>query len=348
MDSWSGLLWLVLLLLINAFFVAAEFALVAARRSQIEPAAIAGKRSAKTALWAMEHAALMLATCQLGITVCSLLILNVAEPSIHDLVVGALGFTGLSHAVTSTIGFILALVIVTFLHVTFGEMIPKNASFSVPDRALLLLAVPLVFLGNILMPVILAFNAIANGVVRAFGMTPRSEAVSTFTLEQVARIVSHSTREGTIEDSSGTISAAFEFTAKKAKDSQVLLADLVSLPESVTAEDVEQAVTTHGFSRYVIVDGDGIPMGYLHLKDILDEASETGTDAGLVEPKKIRKLETVSTETDLEDALALLQRAGSHLARVVDSGGFVTGVLFLEDIIEELVGEVNDATRRRR
>jgi CBS domain containing-hemolysin-like protein len=182
MDNWLGLLWLVLLLLINAFFVAAEFALVAARRSQIEPAAIAGKRSAKTALWAMEHAALMLATCQLGITVVSLLILNVAEPSIHHLVVDALHFTGWPEEVSGGIAFVLALVVVTFLHVTFGEMIPKNASFSVPDRALLLLAIPLVFLGNIVMPLIVALNAIANGVVRLCGMTPRSEAVSTLSL----------------------------------------------------------------------------------------------------------------------------------------------------------------------
>jgi CBS domain containing-hemolysin-like protein len=294
----------------------------------------------------MEHAALMLATCQLGITVVSLLILNVAEPSIHHLVVDALHFTGWPEEVSGGIAFVLALVVVTFLHVTFGEMIPKNASFSVPDRALLLLAIPLVFLGNIVMPLIVALNAIANGVVRLCGMTPRSEAVSTFTLEQVARIVSHSTAEGTIEDSSGTISAAFEFTAKKAKDSQVALASVISLTESVTAEQVEQAVTTYGFSRYVIVDDAGNPTGYLHLKDILDDDGLTGTDAGPVEAKKIRHLQTVSTETDLEDALALLQRAGSHLARVVDGEGNVTGVLFLEDIIEELVGEVKDATRR--
>ncbi len=346
MDNWAGLVWLVVLLLINAFFVAAEFAVVAARRSQIEPAALAGKRSAKTALWAIEHAALMLATCQLGITVVSLLILNVAEPSIHHLVEQALGFTGWSDSVTGGIGFVVALTLVTFLHVTFGEMVPKNASFSVPDRALLLLAAPLVFLGNILMPVIVAFNAIANGVVRLFGLTPRAEAVSTFTLEQVARIVSHSTAEGTIEDASGAITAAFEFTEKKAKDSQVALTSVVSLPESVTVEQVEQAVTTHGFSRYVISDDEGVPVGYLHLKDILDDESLTGTDAGPIEGKKIRRLESVSTETDLEDALALLQRAGSHLARVVDADGTVTGVLFLEDIIEELVGEVKDATRR--
>lgn len=346
MSNWIGFIWLVVLLAINAFFVAAEFALVAARRSQIEPLAMSGRRSAKTALWALEHAALMLATCQLGITVVSLLILNVAEPSIHHLVVDALHFTGWPESVSGAIAFIFALVLVTFLHVTFGEMIPKNASFSVPDRALLLLAIPLVFLGNILMPIIVAFNAIANSVVRLCGLTPRSEAVSTFTLEQVARIVSHSTAEGTIDDTSGTISAAFEFTEKKAKDSQVPLTAVISLPENVTAEQVEQAVTTHGFSRYVIADSSGTPVGYLHLKDILDDDGLTGTDAGPVEAKKIRKLETVSTETDLEDALALLQRAGSHLARVVDKSGTVTGVLFLEDIIEELVGEVNDATRR--
>jgi CBS domain containing-hemolysin-like protein len=346
MDNWVGLVWLVVLLLINAFFVAAEFAVVAARRSQIEPAALAGKRSAKTALWAIEHAALMLATCQLGVTVVSLLILNVAEPSIHHMVEQALGFTGWSESFTSAIGFIVALTLVTFLHVTFGEMVPKNASFSIPDRALLVLAAPLVFLGNILMPIIVAFNAIANGVVRLCGLTPRAEAVSTFTLEQVARIVSHSTAEGTIDDASGAINAAFEFTEKKAKDCQVVLASVVSLPERVTAEQVEQAVTTHGFSRYVVADQSGTPVGYLHLKDILDDDGLTGTDTGPVEPKRIRRLETVSTETDLEDALALLQRSGSHLARVVNTEGVVTGVLFLEDIIEELVGEVKDATRR--
>ncbi|MGV8973533.1 MAG: CNNM domain-containing protein, partial [Rhodoglobus sp.] len=148
MDAW-GIVWLFVLLAVNAFFVAAEFAVISARRSQIEPKAEAGSRSAKTALWAMEHATLMLAACQLGITVASLLILNVSEPAIHHLLEIPLALTGLPEEAISTIAFIIALLLVSFLHVVLGEMVPKNMSFSIPDRAVLILAPPLVFVATI-------------------------------------------------------------------------------------------------------------------------------------------------------------------------------------------------------
>ena len=350
MSDYSGLAWLVVLLAMNAFFVGAEFAVISARRSQIEPLALKGKRSAKTALWAMEHVSLMLATSQLGITVSSLLILNVSEPAIHHLLEVLLAPTGWSDSLISGISFGVALVIVTFLHVVFGELIPKNASFSVPDKAVLLLAPPLVIVGRIVRPIIVVMNAIANGVLRLFKVVPKDEATSAFTLEEVATIVSHSTREGMIEDATGALSAAFEFTNKKTADIQVPLSQLVSLPEDATVADLEQAVAKHGFSRYVIRGDDGDPIGYLHLKDVLtfdDEVSEFGTHTGPIKTKRIRQLATMSETTDLEDALAELQRSGVHLARVVDQVGKTTGVLFLEDIIEELVGEVHDATRRR-
>src|SRR6476620_127026 len=131
-ESLPGIAWLVVLLLANAFFVGAEFAVISARRSQIEPLAERGSRAAKTALYAMEHATLMLATSQLGITICSLLILNVSEPAIHHLLAVPLGLTGWPEEVIGTVSFIITLVIVSFLHVVFGEMVPKNLSFSVP------------------------------------------------------------------------------------------------------------------------------------------------------------------------------------------------------------------------
>ncbi len=167
-SDWWGLVWLVMLLLINAFFVGAEFAIISARRSQIEPRAEAGSRSAKTALWAMEHATLMLATSQLGITICSLIILNVSEPAIHHLLDVPLGLTGWPEQVIGVIAFIVTLTIVSFLHVVFGEMVPKNLSFSVPDRAVLLLAPPLVGVATVFRPIIRALNATANGVLRLF------------------------------------------------------------------------------------------------------------------------------------------------------------------------------------
>jgi CBS domain containing-hemolysin-like protein len=342
--DWVGIVWLVVLLAVNAFFVAAEFAVISARRSQIEPLAEAGKASAKTALWAMEHATLMLAMCQLGITVASLLILNVSEPAIHHLLEIPLGYTGLSAEAISVIAFIIALAVVSFLHVVLGEMVPKNLSFTVPDKAVLLLAPPLVAITRVLKFVIVALNSTANGILRLFGVEPKHEAASTYTLDEVSTIVSQSTREGVLSDRTGALSAAVEFTSKKVRDVAVPLASLVSLSDRATPAEVEHAVAKHGFSRYVIVDEDGQPDGYLHLKDVIDlddDAAERPVPA-----KRIRQLVSIYEETELEDALASMRRTGAHLARTFSESGATTGVLFLEDIIEELVGEVQDATRR--
>ena len=345
MTSGWGIAWLVILLLINGFFVGAEFAVISARRSQIEPRAEAGGRAAKSTLYAMEHATMMLATSQLGITVCSLLILNVSEPAIHHLLEYPLALTRLPEEVIGTIAFIIALIIVSFLHVVIGEMVPKNLSFSVPDRAALILAPPLVFISMVFRPIIYALNATANGVLRLFRVEPKNEANSAFTVDEVANIVAQSTREGVLTDNIGALTAAFEFTAKKVKDIAVGMPHLVSLSEAATPADVERAVAQNGFSRYVLVNDEGEPTGYLHLKDVLD-LDEAGEFDEPVPPKRIRQLISISRGMDLEDALAAMRRSGVHLARVFDDSDQTRGVLFLEDIIEELVGEVQDATRR--
>lgn len=344
MDAW-GIVWLFVLLAVNAFFVGAEFAVISARRSQIEPRAEAGSRAAKTALWAMEHATLMLAACQLGITVCSLLILNVSEPAIHHLLEIPLALTGLPEEVVGTIAFIIALLIVSFLHVVLGEMVPKNLSFSVPDRAVLILATPLVFVATVFRPIIVALNAVANSILRAFGVEPKNEANSVFTLDEVATIVAQSTREGILTDTGGTLNAAFEFTSKKVQDVAIAMTGIVTLSEAATPAEVEKSVSKHGFSRYILVDDRGEPTGYLHLKDVIDIDGDEFTEP--VPPKRIRQLISVYRGSDLEDALATMRRSGVHVARAFDENGATQGVLFLEDIIEELVGEVQDATRRR-
>jgi CBS domain containing-hemolysin-like protein len=343
--DWWGIVWLGILLAVNAFFVGAEFAVISARRSQIEPRAVQGSRAAKTALWAMEHATLMLATSQLGITVCSLLILNVSEPAIHHLLEVPLDLTGWSEEAVGTIAFVITLLVVSFLHVVLGEMVPKNLSFSLPERAALLLAPPLVMVARIFSPIIVALNATANAVVRLFRVEPKDEATSAFTLEEVASIVRHSTREGVLEDRTGTLFATFEFTEKKVADITILTSDLVTLSEDVTPADIERAVAQRGFSRYVLVDDVGEPTGYLHLKDVIDLPEEEFTEP--VPPKRIRQLISIFRGTDLEDALATMRRSGVHVARSFDEQGTTSGVVFLEDIIEELVGEVQDATRRR-
>jgi len=364
-SAWWGIVWLVVLLAANAFFVGAEFAVLAARRAQIEPKAKAGNAAASVALFAMEHATLMLACSQLGITVCSLLILNVSEPAIHHLLVGPLGRLGLSPAGTDTASFVVALLLVSFLHVTLGEMVPKNLSFSRPDRSVLLLAPPLVLIARLLRPVIRALDGTANAVLRLVGVEPKSEATSAFTLDQVASIVAESKRAGILADESGTVTKAFEFTTKSAADLAVPLERLVTLPRSVTPRQVEDAVARHGHSRYALADDDSNLVGYVHYKDVI-----AFSGAALDRPlpaRAVRPLASVAGDAEAEAALGLMRNSGAHLAVVRepsseqaepvdpvdpaasrDSGrrgqAGILGVLFLEDIVEELIGEVHDAS----
>ena len=164
----------------------------------------------------------------------------------------------------------ITLLIVTFLHVVFGEMVPKNLAFSVPDRAVLLLATPLVFVERVFRPLIHALNGTTNALVRLVGVEPKDEANSAFTIDEVETIVETSRREGTLDDLSGTLTAAFDFTEKQVADVTVPLSEIVALPQDATPADLERAVAQSGFSRYLLVDAEGQPTGYLHLKDVLE------------------------------------------------------------------------------
>jgi len=346
MSAGMGILWLVLLLLGNAFFVGAEFAVMSARRSQIEPLAEAGSKRAKTTLWAMENVSLMLACAQLGITVCSLLILNVAEPAIKELLLIPLErWIGIPHDVSYGISFVIALLLVTFLHVTFGEMVPKNISVSTADKAALLLAPPLVFVGRIVKPVIVVLNWSANHILRAIRIEPKDEVTSTFTLEEVQSIVQESTRHGLVEDEAGLISSSLEFSGQTAESIMVPLDDLVTIGVDTTPAEFERVVGRTGFSRFAVADGDANLTGYLHLKDIMTIPEERYSMA--IPVTKVRTLANLSLDEEIEDALAVMQRTGSHLARVIGPGGQTHGVLFLEDVLEELVGEIRDTTQNQ-
>jgi len=345
MSDWVGILWLVLLLLGNAFFVAAEFAVMSARRSQIEPLAESGSMRAHTTLRAMENVSLMLACSQLGITVCSLLILQVAEPAIHHLMAVPLEAVGLPMELADVVAFAVALMVVTFLHVTFGEMVPKNISVSVADKAALLLAPPLMFIARLVKPVIVALNWSANHILRLLRIEPKDEVNSSFTLEEVQSIVQESTRHGLVDDDAGLITGALEFSEHTASRIMVPLDKLVTMKSPTTPVEFEKAVSRTGFSRFPMVDDDGMLSGYLHIKDVLSIA-EAGYGHPIAE-SRIRSLVNLSMDDEIEKAMSVMQRTGSHLARVIGPDGNTKGVLFLEDVIEQLVGEIRDATQAK-
>lgn len=344
--SHAAALWISLFLLFaNAFFVGAEFAAMAARRSSLEPLAAAGSQRAAICLQALEQMGSMLATAQLGITVCSVGLGALAEAALHEILHPYAALLPIAPIWVDAVSLAGALLVVVYLHVVVGEMIPKNLAIAGPDRWALVLVPPLLIVSRVLRPVVRVMEWVAKGLVRhLFRIEPKDEIASAFTPDEVAHIVAESHREGLLEEErQGLVRSALEFSDKLAADVAVPLARLVPVQRSVTPAEVERLVAKTGFSRYPMVEGDQI-VGYVHLKDVL--YADDARHAQPVQRKRIRQLATVRAADEVEDVLATMQRTGSHLARVVDDAGVVTGVVFLEDVIEELVGEVNDATRR--
>lgn len=330
------------LLLLNAFFVGAEFAIISARRSSIEPLAEAGSRAARTVLWAMENVSLMLATAQLGITVCSVSLGTVAEPAIaHAL--EEVFHPYLSESVSHVIAVAIALLVIVGLHVIIGEMVPKNAAVSSPDKAALIFGPPLVWVARVVKPVIAALNALANAILRLFGIEPRDEVTSAFTAQEVQSIVERSSQEGLLADEEGLLTGALEFSDHVAQDVMVPLERVMTVERGITADAFEALSVSTGHSRFPVADSDGALVGYLHIKDALQvrhaEREEPLADW------RIRDLVSVAAELAVEQVLAIMRRSGSHIA-VVKHGDQAIGLVFLEDIIEELVGEVRDSLAR--
>jgi len=338
-------LWLsVFLLLANAFFVGAEFGVMTARRSRLEPLAAAGSKRAKVSLEAIGQVSSLLATAQLGITLSSVGLGAVAEEALNQIVEPRLLGLGLDGSLSRPLALALALLIVAYLHVVVGEMVPKNLAIAGPQQAALLLAPPLLYMTRALRPVIRLMESLAKSMVRGLGIEPKDELTSAFTVEEVQFMVAESQREGMEVDRHGLTRRALEFSDRVAGDVAVPLSALVTLPLGATPADVERLVAKRGFSRFAITDEAGDLAGYLHLKDVL-----YADDVQHREPvplKRIRSLATVQSDDEVEDVLATMQRTGAHLARVVDPEGVVTGVVFLEDVLEELVGEVTDASQR--
>lgn len=339
------MLWISLLLLAgNAFFVGAEFAVMAARRSQLEPMAQQGSKRAAAALEALEMLASLLACAQLGITVCSVLLGAVAEDAIHHIIahpIEALGIGAAAHPIS----LVLALLIVAYFHVVLGEMVPKNLAIAGPDRAALLLAPPLLWLTKALHPLIRVLESVSKFIVRRMGIEPQDEVASTFSAQDVEMIVEESSREGLIEQhQSERVRGALEFTDKCAADVAVPLDGLVTMPADATPADVDSLVAKHGFSRFPMTSRTGDIAGYVHLKDVLDADDDAYHRP--ISSRRIRRLASVLPTDEVEDVLVTMQQSGSHLARVVGADGQTDGVVFLEDVLEELVGEVADAMQR--
>lgn len=347
MSDGVAMLVAVALLAGNAFFVGAEFSLISARRDRLEGMADAGSAGARTVIRAGEHLSLMLAAAQLGITVCSLGLGSLGEPAVAHQLERVFDPLGVPEALLHPIAFVIALGIVTVLHILLGEMVPKNIAIAGPERTALWMVPPLVLWVRIMRPVIAMLNWIANHVLRAFGVEPKDELDTAYTSDELANMIADSSREGLLDSQEQRrLTQTLSTTRRTVADVLVPIDRVRTVPAEPVLGDIERAVADTGFSRYPLRADTGTLVGYLHVKDVLALAGEDPQTP--VPPVNVRPLPEVSATAKLDDALAGLRRARSHLARAVGADGATVGVVALEDLVEEYVGTVRDATHVTR
>jgi CBS domain containing-hemolysin-like protein len=331
-----------LLLLTNGFFVAAEFALVASKRYRLEQAAEAGSRAARAALAGNRELSLMLAGAQLGITASTLGLGALAEPALEHALVPALAALGLPAAASTVVAFVIALAVVSFLHVVVGEMAPKSWAITHPERSALLLALPFRGFARLVRPVLAALQWTANLVLLAFRVQPQEALAAAHGPAEMRMLLESSRREGLLDpEHHQLLSRLLPLARTSLAQVMTPIDQLATVRLHDPANVVEAACQTAGRSRLGVVDN-GTVLGLVHVRDVV-----RATTAGRPASAASLMIPTITLDAGLSLAAAAtrMQGAQAHLT-LVATDGEVTGFVALEDLLEQFIGEFYDETDR--
>lgn len=342
--SGSTLMWYfvaaVVLIGLNAFYVAYEFAILAAKRSSFSTPAAADRRSSAAALASMSDLSMQLAGAQLGITMASLALGYVGEPAFEALFEAALG-TALSPDVTRGVSIAASLSVVVFLHLVLGEMVPKNLALAAPEATMRWLVLPYRFFLVLLRPLIVSLNAIANAGTRLIGVEVRDELITVHSASELAAIVTHSRAEGSIEvDDADLLSGALNFAQREVGEVATPLAGLITLRVGATAAQAERVAAETGLERIPIASSDPEQrlIGYVHARDLLAlDADERRSPLPL---DLVRSMAIVRSDRSLIEVLRALRRVKRQLAAVTTKGT-VVGIISVEEVIRALLEPVS-------
>jgi CBS domain containing-hemolysin-like protein len=331
------------LVLLNAFFVASEFALVAARRSKIDQMAATGDKSAIVVQRALTHIDRYISGTQLGITLASLALGWIGEPAVAGIVDRGLGLVGIeptAGAVHTGAGIVVAFVVITFLHIVLGELAPKSVALAMPEAVSRQIARPLIWFSRAMSPFIAFLNGTANGLMRLIHVVPVGETGHVHSAEELRMLVMQARAHGTLDESdSKMLAGVFDFHNKHAMDVMRPRTDMVAIAEDVSREELVEILRRERYSRYPVYretpdDIVGLFLAkdfWLHEKPEEFELSEHLRDPLFVPA-------TRAAERVLDD----LRRTRAHLAVVLDEYGGTAGILTMEDLVEEVVGDIAD------
>ena len=331
------------LVLLTGFFVAGEFSIVAVDRSNVERRAADGDRSARRILGSLKNLSFELSGAQLGITVTSLALGAIAEPAIGNLIEPWIAsFDVFSASTARAISVTVALILATGLNMVFGELVPKNLAIARPYRSAVVFAIPMQVINRVLRPLILFLNNSANWTVRRFGIEPREELAGVRSMEELELMIRSSGEEGRLDDDElELLTRAITFTEKMAADAMVPRVSVVGLSRHDSLAELRRASIGTGHSRFPVFgeDLDDI-VGIVHVKDsiAIPESRVPLTPVGqIVKPALL-----VPETSTLEFLLGELQAQGRGMAVVVDEYGGTAGIVTIEDLLEEIFGEIED------
>ncbi|MBL8779004.1 MAG: HlyC/CorC family transporter [Acidimicrobiales bacterium] len=343
-----ALLLTVALLALNGWFVAVEFALITARRTKLEQDRQAGSRAAGVSIGLIDELSVQLAGAQLGVTVASLVLGYVAEPAVSHLIESAIStFVTLPEGVLRTIGFVTGLSLVVLAHMVLGEMVPKNLTLAAPERTLRLLALPTRALTTVLRPVIASLNAMANVGVWLLRVERRDTLSDIHSAAELATMLEASREEGLIaDDQHELLASALDFGAAPVSTVMVPRDRVVHIRRGQTPAEIEEVIRSSGHSRLPVVGRDlDEVVGFIHAKDLLTLRPDA---RDLPLPERLLRTELVELDEagTVEDAMVEMRRRRRHLGIARDRAGHTTGLVTLEDLVEELVGDIRDESDR--
>ncbi|MGY1855353.1 hemolysin family protein [Modestobacter sp. SYSU DS0290] len=327
-DPWVVVAATVVIVALSAFFVAVEFAALAAKRHRLEEAAPTS-RSARAALRNSAELTLLLAGSQLGITAATLALGAVSKPAVHHWLTPLFEDWGLPLVAADVVGFVLALVIVTFLHLVVGEMAPKSWAIAHPERSATLLAAPMRAFMAVFRPLLRGLNAAANRLVRRVGVQPADELAVGHSPDALRHLVEHSANVGALDAGfSRQIAGALALEQLTVRDLVTTDAPLVTVPAEATVAAVREATRRTGHLRILLGDG-ARPTGVVHVRDTLVATDDTPA-ASFARP-----VFTLAADTTVHTGLTAMRETRNHLA-VVTAGGDVLGVVTLSDVLRRL------------
>ncbi|MBQ9292184.1 MAG: HlyC/CorC family transporter [Campylobacter sp.] len=326
------------LIFLNAFFVLSEFALVKVRRSKLEEMVKDKITNAKLALKMTNSIDTYLSACQIGITLASLALGWIGEPAVARLLKEPLGAYGFSTTAVHTISVVIAFSVITILHIVLGEQAPKLIAIAKSEKIVLWIARPLYYFWVLCLPAIKAFDFIASSVVRLFGIRAVKDSEVAHSEEEIKIIASESLKGGVLDSlETEIIKNAVEFGDTVAKEIMTPRKDLICLNKQKSYEENYKIMIDSKFTRFPYIDGskDNV-LGLIHIRDILQHSGEKNFD------KIVRKIIIVPENSPISKILPMMNKERISAALVIDEYGGTAGLLTMEDIIEEIFGEIND------